>query len=470
MTFDDWLEQRLSLVLAVIFLGWGAYMVTMKLHLSHYGLATDDLFNYVNALYNTNFHDKWLFSARYELLRGLPSLLFNHWQPTLLLLWPVVQIAGVEGLLVIQALAPLWAAIFLVKIASHFDLRPFDRLAVVVICLFHPNLMAGIMDSLYGFHGTCLLLYFGAPMAWAAVTGRYGLAFVLLLFFLNVRENAALYVVGAALGWILFTNPYFPGRRALILAIAIAAVTFIGALIVGPRLAGVVHEHAAHANIVLTHPMSMVTALRKMDPDWHNLILWLWPGLAAPGMFLTIIPESIILILAEKKASHWYGMTLVFAGAIAVAKGLPRIRAFAITRGKEQWLTIILTLHMAAIAVAGPKEVWDQTRKLVTRIGYHVPAESTAKARAAIDTNCRVAIEFQAMYGFGDLPYLQYPRQGMSSKYIIAIPKLASGLTQMVTEKKADLNVIFQDDHLTVFENPAVPCVLSLEAYRKGTG
>tara|TARA_B100000405_G_scaffold264184_1_gene200766 strand:+ start:483 stop:1895 length:1413 start_codon:yes stop_codon:yes gene_type:complete len=470
VTLDDWLRRRLTPLLAVIFAVWGAYMVYMKFRLLHFGLATDDLFNYVNALYNTNFWDEWLFSARYELLRGAPSLLFNHWQPTLLVLWPLVQVGGAEALLVVQALAPLWAAVFLLKIAEHLGLKPFERLFVVVVCLFHPNLMAAIMDSLYGFHGTCLLLYFGAPLAWAAVTGRYVLAFVLLLFFLNVRENAALYVLGAAAGWIFFTNPFFTTRRQITIAATLAVLAFVGGLIVAPRLAGVVHEHAAHAESVLTHPVRMAHALSHMDSDWHNLYLWLWPGLAAPGTLLMMIPESVILILAEKKASHWYGMTLVFIGALAIVQGLPRVRAFAEGRGWGRALTILLCLHMAGIAIAGPKEVRGQTNKLVSRIGYYVPEASKINARAAIDTKCRTAVELQAMYGFGDLPYLQYPRQAMVSKYIITIPGLASGLAQIVESRKADLKVIFRDDHLTVFENPTVPCVLSLEAYREGTG
>tara|TARA_B100000965_G_scaffold363853_1_gene346948 strand:+ start:589 stop:2001 length:1413 start_codon:yes stop_codon:yes gene_type:complete len=467
---DAILEKRLPLVLAMIFAVWAAYMIYIKFRLLHFGLATDDLFNYANALYNTNFQDKWLFSARYELIRGLPSLLFNHWQPTLLLLWPVVHFGGAEALLVVQALAPIWAAVFLHKIGEHCGLKPFDRLFVVVICLFHPNLMAAVMDSLYGFHGTCLLLYFGAPLAWAAITRRYVLAVVLLVFFLNVRENAALYVLAGAAGLMLFTNPFFTTRRQASVAATLAALAFVGGLIVAPWLAGVVHEHAAHAESVLTRPARMAHALSHMDSDWHNLFLWLWPGLAAPGTLLMMIPESVILILAQKKASHWYGMTLVFVGALAIVQGLPRVRAFFEGRGWAHALTVLMCLHMTAIVVAGPKEVRGQTNKLVTRIGYHIPEESKANARAVIDTSCRVAIELQAMYGFGDLPYLQYPRQAMASKYIIAILKLPSGLTDMVTKRKADLKVVFSDDHLTVFENPAVPCVLSLEAYRKGTG
>lgn len=468
LRFETTLERRLPLILAAIFVGWGAYMIGMKFRLLHYGLATDDLFNYVNALYNTNFQDKWLFSGRYELQRGLPSLLFNHWQPTLLVLWPVVHLAGAEGLLVVQALAPLWAAVFLFKIAERFGLSAFERLFVTVVCLFHPNLMAAVMDSMYGFHGTCLLLYFGAPMAWAAVTGRWRLTFVLLIFFLNIRENAALYVAGAAVGWLLFTNPYFATRRGLAAAVLIAVATFLGGLIVAPWLMGVVHEHANHAREVLTTPSRIALALQNMDTDWHNLFLWLWPGLAAPGALLTIVPESVILILAEKKASHWYGMTLVFAGALAVAQGLPKVRAYADRKGLAKALTVLLTLHMIAIAVAGPKEVWGQTRKLVTRIGYHVPPESRLQARAAIDTRCRVAVELQAMYGFGDLPYLQYPRQAAQSKYIVTIPSMPSSLTGWANATKDNLKLIYEDAHVAVFENPNVPCVWPLDTAAKG--
>tara|TARA_B100000965_G_scaffold339246_1_gene306833 strand:- start:1851 stop:3263 length:1413 start_codon:yes stop_codon:yes gene_type:complete len=470
LTLDNWLERRITPILAVVFTAWAVYMIYMKFRLLHYGLATDDLFNYANALYNTNFQDKWLFSARYELIRGLPSLLFNHWQPTLLILWPVVHLGGAEALLVVQALAPIWAAVFLLKIAEHLDIKPFDKLFVVIVCVFHPNLTAAIMDSLYGFHGTCLLLYFGAPLAWAAVTGRHGLAFVLLLLFLNIRENAALYVLGASAGWLLFTNPFFNNRSQIAIAAATAVAVFVGGLIIAPWLAGVVHEHAAHAKSVLTNPSLMVSALARMDSDWHNLFLWLWPGLVAPGTLLAMIPESIILILAEKKASHWYGMTLVFVGALAIVQGISRIRVFAERRGWGRALTAFLALHMVAIAIAGPKEVRGQTNKLVTRIGYHVPDESKSNARAAIDTSCRVAVELQAMYGFGDLPYLQYPRQALVSKYIVTIPKLPSGLTQMVNNRKADLWVIYEDEHLIVYENPSVPCVLSLDAYRKRAG
>ena len=105
MKIDAVLEKRLTLVLAVIFTAWAAWMIYFKFRLLHFGLATDDLFNYLNALHNTNFRDKWLYTARYHLLEGHQSLLFNHWQPTLLLLYPFAKLGGAEALLVIQALA-----------------------------------------------------------------------------------------------------------------------------------------------------------------------------------------------------------------------------------------------------------------------------------------------------------------------------------------------------------------------------
>ena len=461
MTLNQKLDQRLPLILAGVFLAWGAYMIYFKFRLHYYGLATDDLFNYLNALHNTNFWDKWLFTARYEGLRRLPSLLFNHWQPTFLILYPVAKLAGAEGLLVVQALAPLWAAVFLLKICEHIGLAPFERLFVIVICLFHPNLMAAIMDSMYGFHGTTLLLYFGAPMAWAAITGRWKTAVVLFVFFLNVRENAALYVAGAAVGALIFGNAYFgEGRRRMVIAVSLAVIVFVGGLIIAPMLAGVVHEHAAHAKSVITDPERMLYHLRRMDSDWHNLYLWMWPGFAALGTLFTIFPESVVLILAEKKASHWYGMVLVFAGSIAVAYGLPRVRQFAQHKGWGRYLSIILVLHMIAIMIGGPKEVRDQTRKLVTRIGVHIPAAQLALARNTIDDRCRTAVEFQAMKGFGDLPYLQYPRQAHQSRHLVTIPKLRSGMNNFVQKNRDGLNLLYEDDILKVFENPKVPCVM----------
>tara|TARA_R110000782_G_scaffold243386_3_gene329932 strand:+ start:1466 stop:2845 length:1380 start_codon:yes stop_codon:yes gene_type:complete len=459
VNIDGFLERRLPLVLGIIFVAWTAYMLFIKFRLLHFGLATDDLFNYLNALHNTNFRDKWLFTARYELINGQTSLLFNHWQPVLLLLYPLIKIGGAEALLIVQALAPVWAAVFLLKIAEHIGLRPFDRLFVVVVCLFHPNLTAAIMDSLYGFHGTTLLLYFGAPLAWAAITGRWMLALVLLVFFLNVRESGSFYVFGAAFGFIVLGNAYFRSRRQVLPAVAISAAVFLFAIIGIPKIFGVNHIHADQATSALTSIDTIFHHLSQMDTDWHNLFLWLWPGLASPGMLMAMLPESFILMIVGKKASHWYGMTLVFAGAIAVAYGLSRIRAFAELKRKGHILTGILVLHMVAIAVAGPKEIRGQTQKLVTRIGIHIPMDSKQAARAAIDDRCRTAVELQAMYGFGNLAYLQYPRQAHQSKYIVSIPSMPTGMTQWTEANQAALKVLYEDKYLKVFENPGRPCV-----------
>lgn len=459
MKLEQLSERRLLYVLGVIFVAWSAYMLFMKFRLLHFGLATDDLFNYLNALHNTNFSDKWLFTARYEKLHGHLSLLFNHWQPTLLLLYPVAKIAGAEGLLVVQALGPIWAAVFLLKITEHIGLAPIERLYVVVICLFHPAMMAAVMDSLYGFHGTTLLLYFGAPLAWAAIKGRWCLALVLLVFFLNVRESGAFYIAGAAFGYVVFRNDFFRTWRHVVFAVAITAVVFIFATVGIPKIFNVTHIHVAQATSALTSLNAILGFVSKMDSDWHNLFLWLWPALASPGTLMAMLPDAFILIVVGKKASHWYGMTLVFAGSIAVAYGILKMRAFAISKNKNHILTGIMILHIIGIGIAGPKEVYDQTQKLVTRIGIHIPMESKRAARNAIDDRCRTTVEFQTMYGFGDLPYLQYPRQASISKYIVSIPKMASGLTQWVNANQADLKVVYEDEFLKVFENPSRPCV-----------
>lgn len=451
-------ENRLVSILCVVFAVWLGIVLYFKFKLLYHGLATDDLFNYLNALHNTNFWDKWLFTARYERIYGQASLLFSHWQPTLLILFPIIKLGGAESLLVVQAVAPLWAAIFLLKIAEHIGLRPFDRLFVIVVCLFHPNLMAAVMDSLYGFHGTSLLLYFGGPLAWAAITRRWRLALALLLLHLNVRESGSFYVFGAAFGFLLFGNAIFDNWRRMIVAVAISATVFVIATVVVPKIFDVPHIHTDQAMKALLSPDAMMRAITKMDSDWHNLFLWIWPALLSPGTLMAMMPESFILIVVGKKASHWYGMTLVFAGSIALAYGLLRVRAFAEGRGKSHILTGVLILHMIAISIGGPKEIRGQSEKLITRIGIVIPNESKRAARAAINDQCRTTVEFQAMYGFGDLPYLQYPRQANISKYLVTIPTMPSGLTTWVKRNESKLKILYKDQYLAVFENPALPC------------
>ena len=460
LNVENLTEKRLHIMLCVIFVAWLVFMLFYKFRLLYYGLATDDLFNYLNALHNTNFWNKWLFTARYDLLNGQQSLLFNHWQPTLLLLYPLIKLGnGAEALLVVEALAPVWAAVFLLKIAEYIGLRPLERLFVIVVFLFHPNLMDAVMDSMYGFHGTCLLLWFGAPLAWAAVTARWRLSLVLLIFYLNARESGAFYVFGAAFGYLILGNSFFRTRRHLVTAVAISAVVFLFATVAIPQIFDVTHTQVRVVEDVIEFPSLLLKNVTHIDSDWHNLFLWMWPCLAAPGTLMAMLPDAFILMIVGKKASFWYGMTLVFAGSIAVAYGLPRIRRFADNRGKGHILTGILVLQMLALIIAGPKEVHGQVRKLVTRIGIHIPMESKRAARAAIDDRCRTAVELQAMYGFGDLPNLQYPRQGYQSKYIVAIPTIKSGLTTWVNANQAHLKLLYEDKFLKVFENPARPCV-----------
>lgn len=454
---EAFIERWLSPLLIAVGAAWGIYMLYIKFELLRWGLATDDLFNYVNGLYNTNFVDQWMFTARYE-VRGLPTLLLDHWQPTVLVLWPILHLFGTESLLVVQALGPLWAAFFLHKITAHLELPPLDRLFVLMVALFHPAMMAATMDSLYGFHGTSMMLYFGAPLAWAAITGRWGLALVLLFFFVNVRENATFYVFGAAAGYLVFKNRYFATYRHVAIAALIALGVLAVAIYFAPMIAEISRPHTNRAVTALMNPPLMLERIINMDPDWHNLFLWLWPAFAALGTLAAMLPDAFILIIVNNKASHWYGMALVLAGAIAVAFGIKRLRRVAQERGKANVLSWILILHMTGIAFAGVKEVNGQTNKLITRMGYEVPMSSKQAARAAVDTACRVAVDLPLMYGFGDLAYLQTQSQAQFARYLVVSREQSPVLTPWIERHREDLTLIYEDEYLQAFENPGKPC------------
>tara|TARA_R110000868_G_scaffold140025_2_gene355310 strand:+ start:378 stop:635 length:258 start_codon:yes stop_codon:yes gene_type:complete len=56
-----------------------------------------------------------------------------------------------------------------------------------------------------------------------------------------------------------------------------------------------------------------------IDKNWTALVLWIWPAFAAPGALFTILPKSIVLVVADKKIANWCGMSVVFAGSLAAA-------------------------------------------------------------------------------------------------------------------------------------------------------
>jgi len=464
---QGFLQDPWNLPLYLILASWAVFMLVVKFRLAHHGLATDDLYNYANALYNTNFWNKWLFVARYEVGRSLPSLLFDHWQPTTLVLWPVVQVFGPHSLLVIQALAPVWACLFLVKIGRHLGLSAFDRLFTVIICLFSPYMMLAVMDSIEGFHATSLLLLFGAPLAWAAVMGRWKLALVLLLFFLNVRENAALYVLGAVIGHWVLGNGYFDSRKRALAALLIAALVFWIGVKGGPMLAGVDNFHFSKVGHAVGTSAVLDLDFSQIDKDWAAYAIGLWPAFFAPGTLMTVIPEALVLIIADKTIVNWYGMMLVFAGAVAAAFGLAQLRAWLPGQTMQIAQNLVLILHVGLLAATSVHNVWGKMNVIVDRYGYAVPAASLVAARAAIDPTCRTSVFFQAMKGFGDLPYLQYPHPDQSAwaRYLVVSKRAELNLLHnrlqraFVEEIKGELVPRYTDDFLTVYEHPATPCV-----------
>tara|TARA_B100000965_G_scaffold339246_1_gene306832 strand:- start:365 stop:1807 length:1443 start_codon:yes stop_codon:yes gene_type:complete len=463
-------DQRADALIYLILVGWGAFMLALKFRLAHFGLATDDLYNYANALYNTNFWDKWLYVARYEVGREMPSLVFDHWQPTTLVLWPLIQMFGPHSLLVVQALAPVWAAWFLLHIGRHCGLCGLDRLFSVTICLFSPYMMLATMDSIEGFHATSLLLVFGAPMAWATVTRRWRVAFVLLLLFLNVRENGALYVFGAGLGYWMFKNQYFDGSRRAFIAVALAALVFALAVKGAPFMAGVDNFHfnkIGHA--VGTSPV-LDFDFSEIDKDWAAYLIGLWPGAFAPGAFIAVLPEALVLIVTDKTIVNWYGMMLVFAGAVAAAFGLSRLREWRPGGDAQRLLSLVLVLHMAVLTVSSTRNVIGKNKAIVDRYGFHVPSSSLTKARAAIDQSCRTSVFFQAMKGFGDLPYLQYPHptQAAWARFIVVSKRPQLTLLHNSLQREfvdaiiGEVRLRYEDAYLTVYERETIPCVKEL--------
>ena len=466
------IERHVGRITILIMAGWAVFMLIVKFRLAHHGLATDDLYNYANALYNTNFWDKWLFVARYEVGRSLPSLLFDHWQPTTLVLWPVVQVFGPHSLLVIQALAPVWACLFLIKIGRHLGLSAFDRLFTVIICLFSPYMMLAVMDSIEGFHATSLLLLFGAPLAWAAVMGRWKLALVLLLFFLNVRENAALYVLGAAVGHWTLGNGYFNGRWRALAALLIAALVFWIGIKGAPMLAGVDNFHFSKVGHAVGTSEILKFNISAIDRDWAAYLLGLWPAIFAPGALITVLPETIVLLVADKKIVNWYGMSLVFAGALAATYGVAWIRRRLPAGIWGRALTTLFAVHLAALAITSPANVWEKYGTIIERYGHLIPEESLLAARARINPQCGTSVFFQAMRGFGDLPQLLYPHptQAAKARYIVVSKRMPQALLHNRLQREyvdnviSNLSLIYTDRFLDVFEQSSVACTPNIQS------
>lgn len=461
----------------LVLIGWGLFMLWVKFRLAHFGLATDDLYNYANGLYNTNFWDKWLYLARYEIGRGLSSLMFVHWQPTTLLLWPLVHLFGGHSLLVVQALAPVWASWFLWRIGAHAGLSAGDRMFCVGICLFSPYMMLAVMDSIYGFHATSLLLWFGAPLAWAAVTRRWGLALVLLLFFVNIREIAATYVAGAAIGFAIFHSPYFDNFRRAAVAAAIAGAVFLLAVKGAPLLANASNFHFDKLGHIFNSSALLKLDLSEIDKDWAAFVIGLWPAVFAPGAAFALAPEAGILLIADEPIVHWYGMSLVFAGALAATFGLAWLRRCFASRLLARALTVTLVVHIAVLSFTSFNNVIEKSKIIIDRYGYHIPDASLEAARASITQNCRTSVFFQAMKGFGDLPFLLYPHptQAESSHYIVVSKREELNLLhnrlqrEFVAGMTEELTLRYEDAFLAVYERPATPCVASKRTGAGGT-
>jgi hypothetical protein len=146
---------------------------------------------------------------------------------------------------------------------------------------------------------------------------------------------------------------------------------------------------------------------------------------------------------------------------------LARLRSWLPGQTAQIVLSLALVLHTGLLTVTSTRNVWGKMNHIVDRYGHAVPASSLTAARAAVNPACRTSVFFQAMRGFGDLPYLQYPHptQAAWARFIVVSKRTESNLLhnrlqrEFVNGMSGELKLRYEDEFLAVYERPAIDCV-----------
>lgn len=323
-----------------------------------------------------------------------------HWSPTLVLLWPLVELTrNAVSIQLLQAAAtvttaPLLMALFRARLGDALSFR------LGLLALAYPPLVALGFDE---FHELGLFAPLLVGMLLAADRGRWGWYALLTALAVGLREDVCIEL--AILGAVFAASGMFARKRALTVAGCATAAGSLGALVlyyavIVPRLGGWNPSHfytyafasgpLALVASIFTHPLDVARVvlmpgkftyvLEALAPLAFLPFLSRWSLLAVPGFAIVLLAnDSYVWRMGDHYAALWIPWLLVGAGYALVRLQQRDVRV------ARRWVATAVAISAIVLVAFDPMHPLHYLRPAYTDIA------DARKALACVPRDATVA-------------------------------------------------------------------------------
>jgi len=338
------------------------------------------------GIFNQTLYDYAHFNLGPNTIRGVPTLLADHFEPILFLFAPFYWIFGSYTLLIIQILSIILGGLGVYLLLKRETKNFF--LILGGVSLFY--LSFGIFQALaFDYHNNVVATMLVPWLLYFISNRNFRAYYIVLILFLICKENMALMSVFLGLSIIIFEPKEI--RKHGVITFFVSVIYFVLVLkIVIPFFNNGLYDHWAYAQLgstpleavknIFIHPIRTISLLFN-DPI--KLKMWLLILLSG-GIFVLFKPKYgliIIPILAQKffsdNTAFWgyiFHYSVEFAPLIAIGATI------AIIKIKPDYLRngSMVFLLLINLGIISKLHFYDDTKlgRLLTADYYSIPARN----------------------------------------------------------------------------------------------
>ncbi len=248
-----------------------------------------------------------------------------HFSPILYLALPFYMLfPNPSTILAVQAIAVALGVFPLYKLSKLFNFSNYKTLAIIIIYVLHPTVIA---NNFYYFHENCFLTVLLLWMFYFAEKGKTVPTFVFALLTMMVKEDAPVYVLFFGL-YLLFSNKsklkgaVLCGMSALYFAVVTRLMAIYGQGIMTYRYDNFIFEESGSIYSVILNiiknPTYMLQQLLKVE-KLEFLILMLVPlallpfAIKKPSRLILLLPMVLINLMSEYVYQYDIGFQYTYA-------------------------------------------------------------------------------------------------------------------------------------------------------------
>jgi uncharacterized membrane protein len=454
----------------VLIAAWLAAITAVKIYSYDVGMVTSDVFLYANALVNTRLPSHILYVADYQLRSGIKSLVFDHFEPSTLLLVPLFRIfESPICLVVFEALAPLVLVLCLVVLAVRLTGQAWPGWAVGILTLFNPSFLDAVIDGPGRFHHDSLFMIFGPLFLTCFVLRRWVWASVFLLLFLGIKEDAAFFAAAFGIAVVFFGLPSAAHRRAGLAVGAVSVAYFLLTVVIAPMLDHTPNIYAAQGLASLDHSEVVASALTNFVKfGWHKLALYFYLALGSPIFVVAVLPDIAMYSVMRRLVDLWYVFCIVPFLAFGVLMSVHKLCAAVAAPNWQRARGVLLGAFALQLIVCVPVGSWTliHTWRKVHVESSPVPSADIEAAWRAVDLDCSVVAANNLLGRFYRLPYYIQSYHVGSARYLVSTDRALlkpnatpDGVIGFVEAHRTVLDRVARFGPVTVWRNPEVPCL-----------